>query len=208
MTSEYRIVVCVDVPAENAQTAYEKIHASMMATGLPWESTDEWFDTDGNTIPLVDVEHAREQAYLRRTFSDYTDASELRSRIYQRRLKEDAQLDTLLKGFKLLFDTAPLVRAVRWKQYTPYRNGCDPCEFLVYDPEYQIDGLEGWHEYYGWRTELTAEERRASAALLPIIPVELFSFAYREAFQSVFGDHVTVTVHRDLRVAIEDCDHE
>ncbi len=46
MAQEYRIVICVDIVADNASKAYEKLYDTMMASELAWESTDEWFSED------------------------------------------------------------------------------------------------------------------------------------------------------------------
>lgn len=207
MIDTYRLVLHVDIDAEDASQAYEKTFDAMMATGLPWESTDEWYDHNAEQrMSVEDINAATEQFGARR--SDPMLAGDLRARIYERRLKEDAQLTALLDGFQKLFEQAPQVLAVRWEQYTPYFNSCDPCEFHVRPPKFRLAGRDGYHEYFGWREPRSDEEREINAALKPIIPVQLFSFAYREAFQSTFGDHVVVTMHRDLDVVIEDHVHD
>ncbi len=207
MTDTYRLVLHVDIDAENASQAYEKTFDAMMATGLPWESTDEWYQCNAEErMSVVAIQAARDAFSERR--SDPMLAGDLRARIYQRRLKEDAQLIVLLDGFQKLFEQAPEVLAVRWEQYTPYFNSGDPCEFHVRSPTFRLAGRDGYHEYFGWREPRSDEEREINAALKPIIPVKLFSFDYREAFQSTFGDHVVVTMHRDLDVVIEDHIHD
>jgi hypothetical protein len=205
MSDIFRIVLFADIEAETAAAAYSTLFDAMMATGLSWETTDEWYNNAGeDRLPQEAIDAARDAH--RDRGQDVLQGSEIREIIYRRRFDEDRQLNEVLEEFRKLFEKAPKVLKVRWKQYTQYRNGCDPCEFLVYDPEYEIEGLEDWHEYNGWRPSFE-HEFTANAALKPIIPVQLFSFAYREAFQAIFGDHVQVTVDRDLRVVIEDCEH-
>ena len=47
-----RIVVCIDVDTESPEKAYERVYDFL--AGLPkdmeWESSDEWFDSEGNPI--------------------------------------------------------------------------------------------------------------------------------------------------------------
>jgi len=48
----YRLILCIDVDAENLEDAYGEVYRSMGRitgpdTSLDWESSDEWFDEDG-----------------------------------------------------------------------------------------------------------------------------------------------------------------
>lgn len=60
-----RIVVCLDVNAAGPADAYLAVYNAlgvMEANTLgdvQWESTDEWYDDDGERIPLSDIEEAR-----------------------------------------------------------------------------------------------------------------------------------------------------
>jgi len=60
---EYRILVCIDVDAENAAKAYLKVYNMMMAIdpAQSWESSDEWFE-DGDLMDEDDVSRARCEA--------------------------------------------------------------------------------------------------------------------------------------------------
>lgn len=42
-----RLVVCIDVESETLAEAYAEVYRGMTASGLEWESSDEWFDEDG-----------------------------------------------------------------------------------------------------------------------------------------------------------------
>jgi hypothetical protein len=57
---EYRIVVCIDVEAEDAEKAYGKVYDMMMAIdpAQSWESSDEWFE-DGSLMDEESVSQAR-----------------------------------------------------------------------------------------------------------------------------------------------------
>lgn len=57
---QYRIVVCIDVTAEDAEKAYSKVYDTMMAIdpAQSWESSDEWFE-DGDLMDEDDVSRAR-----------------------------------------------------------------------------------------------------------------------------------------------------
>lgn len=42
-----RFVICVDVEEDNPTRAYGVMYEAMKKSELEWESTDEWFDSDG-----------------------------------------------------------------------------------------------------------------------------------------------------------------
>jgi len=79
----YRIVVCIDVYANDLEQAYEKVFESMNAAcatppvGRPsgdmeWESSDEAFDPDGHEIDPDELSAAR-AAVFDRIFSRNND---------------------------------------------------------------------------------------------------------------------------------------
>lgn len=51
-TKTYRLIVCVDIDAENLSDAYARLQACMKAgmaasdPGISWETSDEWFGED------------------------------------------------------------------------------------------------------------------------------------------------------------------
>jgi hypothetical protein len=60
----YRIVVCLDVDASNADSAYRAVREAMTkATASKaiagWESTEEWFDDEGRLIPEDEIARVR-----------------------------------------------------------------------------------------------------------------------------------------------------
>jgi hypothetical protein len=61
LTKEYRIVVCIDVEASSPEDAYSKVYDMMMKIepSQAWESSDEWYDEDGELIDELRVSQAR-----------------------------------------------------------------------------------------------------------------------------------------------------
>ena len=60
----YRIVICCDVDADTATEAYEKLYRALLPldgfdTGIQWESTDEWFDADGEPMTEDEISAIR-----------------------------------------------------------------------------------------------------------------------------------------------------
>lgn len=48
-----RIVVCLDVNLDDAREAYKLLHDvlnPLAESGIEWETTDEWFDSEGEPI--------------------------------------------------------------------------------------------------------------------------------------------------------------
>lgn len=112
--------------------------------------------------------------------------------------------DKLKKQFKDLFvpffDKYPEVKRFRWKQYTPYFNDGEPCEFGVYDLEAyynetdsdEDDDSDGnLNSYHG------VDE--ALALAFNSIPSDLM--------KSIFGDHAEVTVTRG-GITVEEYEHD
>jgi hypothetical protein len=45
----YRLIICVDVETNSLADAYKQVYEGMTKSGLDWESSDEWYDKDGET---------------------------------------------------------------------------------------------------------------------------------------------------------------
>ena len=58
-----RIVICIDTDHADADAAYQQVYKTMADTGLEWESSDEWFDVDGDPIPEEAVQECRERVF-------------------------------------------------------------------------------------------------------------------------------------------------
>ena len=58
----YRIIIAIDVEAESPEMAYERVSEEMKTVDtedFQWESTDEWYDDDGNVIDEDEVQRIR-----------------------------------------------------------------------------------------------------------------------------------------------------
>ena len=55
----YRIVICIDVDASSSEEAYQKIHEHLNYPNISWESTDEWYDSDGMLLDEEEISKAR-----------------------------------------------------------------------------------------------------------------------------------------------------
>jgi hypothetical protein len=67
----YRIVICVDIDASSAQDAYETLYDAMAEAernndDICWESSDEWYDDDGDEIGAEAAQEARLAAFNKR----------------------------------------------------------------------------------------------------------------------------------------------
>jgi hypothetical protein len=67
MSNPIRIVVCIDVEADTPAEAYATLHTMfahvaadpVLGSMVDWESTDEWFDADGNPMTEAEQDAAR-----------------------------------------------------------------------------------------------------------------------------------------------------
>lgn len=113
---------------------------------------------------------------------------------------------------KALFDTYPGLEWFDWRQYTPYFNDGDACVFGVdaYGNAF-LNGEELEEVYFSqWRQdekaengeELTEEEKfaRDYYTLLTKVP--------EDVMESLFGDHVKITVNRDGRIEVDEYNHD
>ncbi len=57
-----RIVICVDLESDDAAVAYKELWDCMAASGLDWESSDEWYAGDGDPIHQDAQQEARMKA--------------------------------------------------------------------------------------------------------------------------------------------------
>jgi hypothetical protein len=103
-----------------------------------------------------------------------------------------------LKGvFKEFFEAHPTCQAVKWRQYTPYFNDGEPCEFLVHDFSLKMDdtpedaeddyGDEGFESTYG------SQDKKRPGLTAAVRAVRDISKIDDEIFEMSFGDHVGVT---------------
>lgn len=150
--------------------------------------------------------------------------TEIVSKVAQKK----AELDTLRRAFseelrvscgdlfKAFFEAHPEADEIRWRQYTPYFNDGEPCEFRVYDPElFLADGAEERDEdaegYCTWSlahypsdehkpliTEGLVKDFEAVASMLQ---------SDADSMRMIFGDHALVVATRN-GISVEEYDHE
>ncbi len=93
-----------------------------------------------------------------------------------------------------LFEQFPKVKAVRWRQYTPYFNDGDPCRFNVHDNYLRFDDTEEEAGDYEDGFESYSEDADQTAAM------NAFDKALsidKDIMEKLFGDPVTVTIDRN-----------
>jgi len=66
MSDSFRLVICVDVDANDLADAYGKVYEAMakLPEGMDWESSDEWFDDSGDSTGDPDELQAARMKYL------------------------------------------------------------------------------------------------------------------------------------------------
>lgn len=111
---------------------------------------------------------------------------------------------------KEIFEKHPKLESFSWYQYTPYFNDGDTCEFGVHnDYLYMVfDGEE--------LEEVCDYSFRAGKKYNKIVGLkeayedinDVLSSISSDAYESMFGDHVRVTVSRENGLEISDYDHE
>jgi hypothetical protein len=142
--------------------------------------------------------------------------AELNAQIEKLKAEAAEQVKPLLQQFIV---ENPQVEAVRWRQYTPYFNDGDECVFNVHDPEFKfVDGAEdAGHNEDGFYDGYWVSKDRGRWSP----PVEVCSNATVDAcrelaehlaraedvLQTLFGDHVAVTVTKD-GVDVEEYEHD
>lgn len=106
-------------------------------------------------------------------------------------------------GAAELFEAHPDLESFGWHQYTPYFNDGDECVFRVCNDYPDLNGLDengGDEEDYEAYSELRKKFGKSVS--------EFLSQFDDDAFESMFGDHVRVTVFRDGKVEVEDYEHD
>lgn len=125
------------------------------------------------------------------------------------------------KAFLAFFEQNPEVTAVGWRQYTPYFNDGDTCEFSTYVPyawvtnAKDLENLQPYGEYAGedegvWidnpdhgdHGDVPPSVTKNAEALRKLL-VSVSDDMYKE----MFGDHVTVTATRE-GFEVNDHNHE
>lgn len=117
--------------------------------------------------------------------------------------KEVAKLGkaAFVEEFQPLFKKYPQVLAVQWNQYTPSWNDGDACTFGVNTARIKVEkGGDFLEDYEFEDDDLNAKVAEEFENLRSIIEEEIFLIT--------FGDGVDVTISRNGRIKVEDCDHD
>lgn len=121
------------------------------------------------------------------------------------------------KLFTELFQKSKLIDSFTWRQYTPYFNDGESCEFRVYSNQCCVNGEDYDElEWYSWKSKYDEyrEELKESKdvnieeSLILNEFIEVVNMLPKEFLKDLFGDHVKVTVNRDGTVEVEDYDHD
>ena len=102
--------------------------------------------------------------------------------------------DASKEVFKEFFEQFPEVDKIQWTQYTPYFNDGDACTFGVNKPDFILDDGNVVSSWYGDGKKYVTDSLRAL-------------FGFELLMESVFGDHVEVTVTRQ-GIEIDEYDHD
>lgn len=124
--------------------------------------------------------------------------------------------------FKDLFDKSEKIESFRWRQYTPYFNDGDACEFNVYADDPDINGSYiDDHEWYDWRIKYYLKGDKEYSELLkenPNLDIEAYNVVNefinviylipKEILMDLFGDHVKVTIHKNGNIEVDSYEHD
>lgn len=110
--------------------------------------------------------------------------------------------DLIIAGSQQFFEQNPHVKSYSWKQYTPYFNDGDVCEFSAH-----IDYLTIMAEKDGVSVllEETMDYDEFNTLQEPLVTM-LSSFD-ADSLKNLFGDHAEVTVTRE-GIEVDECHHE
>lgn len=150
---------------------------------------------------------------------------------YLEKVKNEGQ-DLLKKEFRAFFAANPDVEAIAWRQYTPYFNDGDACEFSVHDFNFRLKGSDfngeievedfedfSYGEEHPWYTtwnlgpdagdDETPEDFKKKLVALEV-PAREFVAKFRDhddLMEMTFGDHVKVIATPE-KFIVEEAEHE
>lgn len=104
---------------------------------------------------------------------------------------------------KEIFTTYPKLKSFAWRQYTPYFNDGEPCEFSVHSDSdcISIDGADYYDYPNPEDTELTEEEVNVVASAVE----ELLNAIGEDTLEEMFGSDSEILVKKeDGEIIIED----
>lgn len=127
---------------------------------------------------------------MHKVFQDLLDMQ----KAYHKKLRDEGE-NAMKEAFKEVFAKHPSIDSVYWTQYTPYFNDGDPCYFRM--NEYDVEFLEDDED------EAIKNDNHDEA----IDDLNAVFDAGDDIFESVFGDHVRVTVTSE-GISIDEYDHD
>ena len=104
-----------------------------------------------------------------------------------------------------IFAKFPDVTGIRWRQYTPYFNDGDPCEFAVHEAEVKLSAGTGGDEDDGW--EYSLPDKHPAKKVIREFSDLIQSEGMIDVMETVFGDHVQVVVTPE-GVTADDYEHD
>jgi hypothetical protein len=120
----------------------------------------------------------------------------------------------LTPGLRDFMEAHPEIEAIRWRQFTPYFNDGDACEFGVGELTYKLVGGdvyddEGDYEdgFLSISTYGKPKDWVTPDWFLALGELERALMGSESELEAAFGDHVKVTVTRD-GVDVDEYDHD
>ncbi len=113
---------------------------------------------------------------------------------------------------KKFFEANPEVESFGWKQYTPYFNDGDTCEFGVSSDadSVEVNGVQGYDVdiIANWQQKDLYKAERESKLKSHEAVQDLIQSIDEDDLKTLFGDHARITVKRDGTVDNEDYEHD
>lgn len=121
---------------------------------------------------------------------------------YVAKLKAEGEtaVKECLRGF---FAAHPEVKALRWRQYTPYFNDGDECRFGIHEPEVRV-GDGDWNDSWGLGYKNDNPPKQLQADLQEMYKALQGN---RDAMEIAFGDHAQITATAES-VTVEEYEHD
>lgn len=118
--------------------------------------------------------------------------------------------EAFTEGTREIFQRFPKLQAFRWRQYTPYFNDGDACEFYVYasEPDMKAIGDEDFTDGYEIGDgKYSNEPPHPMYDAAQAVSKYLGSFG-NDMLERIFGDHVEVTCDREKGASADVYDHD
>ena len=112
-------------------------------------------------------------------------------------LKESEKL--FKKAVKDLFKENPTLESFSWTQYTPYFNDGDTCTFSANTDYPDVNDISEYDD--------DGEGRKYDEELAKNVTSFLSNFN-EDDYESMFGDHVKVTITKDGKIDVSDYSHD